>query len=111
MIRSVTEYKTMGDLMGAVKQALRRFTLQKTCLINIENIYSENEVVEQNLMFTDGRVGIRITEISSSDMIKLKTVFNEIAIPYVYTQNKWVSVLRDPDYTDCVIDQLTKLFE
>ena len=111
MYRTVTEYKTCGDLLGAIKQALRRFTPSGTCLIQIENISSENRVVEQDLLITDGKTAIRITEISENDLNKLKTMFNEIAIPYVYQNEKWVSILRDPDYTDGVITELTNLLE
>lgn len=109
MYRTVTEYKTYGDLLGAIKQALRRFTPSGTCLIQIENINSENHIVEQDLLITDGKVAIRITEIAKNDLNKLKTMFNEIAIPYVYQNEKWVSILKDPDYTDGVITELTNL--
>lgn len=111
MYRTVTEYKTYGDLLGAIKQALRRFTPSGTCLIQIENISSENHIVEQDLLITDGKTAIRITEISENDLNKLKTMFNEIATPYVYQNEKWVSILRDPDYTDGVITELTNLLE
>lgn len=109
MYRTVTEYKTYGDLLGAIKQALRRFTPSGTCLIQIENINSENHVVEQDLLITDGKAAIRITEIAENDLNKLKTMFNEIATPYVYQNEKWVSILKDPDYTDGVIAELTNL--
>ena len=109
MYRTVTEYKTYGDLLGAIKQALRRFTPNGACLIQIENINSENHVVEQNLVITDGNTAIRITEITESDLVKLKTLFNEIATPYVFVNNKWVSILKDPDYTPGIIDELTDL--
>ena len=45
MIRNILEYKTMGDLLGAVKQALRRFTPSGACLIQIENLNYENKVI------------------------------------------------------------------
>lgn len=109
MYRTVTEYKTYGDLLGAIKQALRRFTPSGTCLIQIENINSENHIVEQDLLITDGKAAIRITEIAENDLNKLKTMFNEIATPYVYQNEKWVSILKDPDYTDGVIAELTNL--
>ena len=111
MIRNIVEYKTMGDLLGAVKQALRRFTPNGSCLIQIENLNYENKVIEQNLMITDGKTGIRITEIPEEDMSKLKTMFNEIAVPYTYQENKWVSVFKDPDYSKGVMEELEELFK
>ena len=110
MFRNVVEYKTCGDLLGAIKQALRRFTPNGTCLIKVEQINSENKVVEENLLITDGNSAIRITEIPSEDLEKLKTLFNEIAIPYTFQNNKWVSILRDPDYDEGVFKQVEDLF-
>ena len=110
MVRNVTEYKTCGDLMGAIKQALRRFTPSGTCLIQIENIYYENKVSEQDLLITDGINGIRITEIPEDDLNKLKTKFTEIATPYVYKNGKWYSVFADPYYTDGIIEELEEMF-
>ena len=103
MYRTVTEYKTYGDLLGAIKQALRRFTPSGTCLIQIENINSENHIVEQDLLITDGKTAIRITEIAENDLNKLKTMFNEIAIPYVYQNayeyhyNLWLAQQKNKD--------------
>lgn len=111
MFRNVIEYKTCGDLLGAVKQALRRFTPNGTCLIKIEKINSQNKLVEENLLITDGNVAIRISEVPKEELNCLKNIFNEIAIPYIYQNNKWVSILKDVDYEDCIICQIEKLLK
>lgn len=111
MFRNVIEYKTCGDLLGAVKQALRRFTPNGTCLIKIEEISLENKVIEENLLITDGNIAIRISEIPNEELTKLKTIFNQIAIPYVYQNNKWVSILEDVDYVECIIVRIENLLK
>ena len=110
MYKKNIEYKSAGDVLGAIKQSFRRFSIDKLVLVSIEEQYLENELYAKNLVFSNGLYAIRITDIEEYDMNKLSDFFSVIETPCKYLNDKWYFIDEDPMYCEDILKRLEEKF-
>lgn len=110
MYKKIIDYTAAGDVLGAIKQCFRRFSIDKMVLVYIEVQYLENNIDEKNLVFNNGKQAIRITDISDSDMGKIEKIFTTIESPCKYVEEKWYFINEDPMYVKDIIFRIDEYF-